>query len=149
MHITIHAVIPMGCCSYLHDKEINVLFEEVIHLLLKDGLNLSLTVTLCITWSLRDAPSDQCVTLIGYLPGQVTGCFIDLGTLGQRQTDWSDVKIILIRYSKQDEGVTGFFPDSDVGDIAADLQLILTAVEGERLKHISSGPQELPVQLPH
>lgn len=38
---------------------------------------------------------------------------------------------------------------SDIFDIAADLQLVLTAVEGKRLENISSSPQKLPVQLPH
>ncbi len=95
MHINIFCtVIPLESCSYLHYKEINVLLEEVIHLFLKDGLDLSLTVNLHITGSLRHTPSDQCITLIGYLPGQVTGCFIDLGPLDQTRTDWSDNRLM-------------------------------------------------------
>ena len=43
----------------------------------------------------------------------------------------------------------GFCTDSDIGDVATDLQFILAAVEGERLNHTGSCSQKLPVQLPH
>lgn len=75
------------CRSYLRYKEINVLLEEVIHLFLEDGLHFSLIVGLHVAGSLRHGPTNQCTTLIGDLPGQVTGCLIDLGPLDQTRTD--------------------------------------------------------------
>ena len=39
--------------------------------------------------------------------------------------------------------------NSDVGDgdVATDLQFVIITVEGEGLKHVSSSPEKLPVQL--
>ena len=71
------------CGSYFYYEEINVLLEEVIHLFLKDGLDFSLTVARHITWRLRHTPGNQCTTFICHLPGQVTGCLIDLRPLDQ------------------------------------------------------------------
>ena len=78
---------------YLSYKEINVLLEEVIHLFLKDGLDLSLIVSLRIAGSHGNTPGYQCIALIRDLPGQVTGCLIDLRPLDRTRADWIHVNV--------------------------------------------------------
>lgn len=102
-----------------------------------------------ITWSHRNTPGHQCTALVGHFPGQVTGCLVDLGSLDKKTRSFPSheaTEIILILYFF---GLATFCTHSDVCDIATYFQLVLAAVERERLEHIGSCSQELPVQLPH
>lgn len=134
---------------YLCNEEINVPLQEILHLLPKDGLDLHLTPSLQIRGSLRHTSSNQCIALIGDLPGHVAGSLVDLGPLCHRREHNKHYKSHPAWPLAAETTAVQVITDSDVGDIATQLQLILAAVEGECLNHIGASPQKFSVQLPH
>lgn len=76
---------------YLSNEEINVLLQEIIHLLPKDVLDLHLTVSLQVGGGLGHASSNQGVPLTGDFFGHVTGSLVDLSPL-DHTWEWNHFK---------------------------------------------------------
>ena len=70
-----------SCHSYLCNHEIHVLLDEDIKLPLEDALDLVLALAAQVRGGLGDPARHHRVTLIGHLPGQVTGGLVDLCAL--------------------------------------------------------------------
>lgn len=70
-------------CHHGHDtdlcnEEVHILFHKNVGLFLKDGLDFRLAFAAQVRRRLTNTASNQRVSLVGHLPGEVTGSLIDL-----------------------------------------------------------------------
>ncbi len=63
---------------HLCNQEVHIFLDKDVNLLLKNGLDIVLTLAAEVRGGLRDSSCHQTITLIGHLPGQVTSCFVYL-----------------------------------------------------------------------
>lgn len=147
------------------------MLDKHVQLLLEDGFDLSFALAAQVGGGLGDAPCHQSTPLVGHLPGQVAGGFVDLLSLWSRKPKQRLNPPSQVQTSASVARCRGggrrfpflSLPMSDceaweqlrpwahreARTVASVRQLVVAGVEGERLHDVRAGPQELSVQLAH
>lgn len=83
--------LAMEFLAYLGNEEVHVLLHEDLQLLLEYLFDIYFTLAAKVWWCLTHTSRHQSVSFIRHLPRNVTGCFIDLLTLGWGVKDTSQL----------------------------------------------------------
>ena len=73
---------------YLSNQEVHIFLDENVQLFLEDGLHIFLALAAQVGWGLGHSSSNESITLIGNLTGQITGGLVDLSSLQKEAKLW-------------------------------------------------------------